>query len=151
MKTHWDKAIRCFHHAMNSDYNICEFELGKWVYCMHVVQVHPWFVKYSSVTSYVTGTINIWFHNWIDWDHHIWYWTYNILYQIWWSQSIVESKLDLTRFFPCALCWFALYYSCHIRIICIKYDHNYTVCVLPNLKSITSDKIRIYFLTCFHP
>ena len=25
---------------------------------------------------------------------------YNILYQIWWSQSIVESKIDLTRFFP---------------------------------------------------
>ena len=28
---------------------------------------------------------------------------YNILYQIWWSQSIVESKIDLTRFFPVAV------------------------------------------------
>ena len=41
------------------------------------------------------------FDSTIDWDHHIWYWTFNILYQIWWSQSIVESKIDMTRFFPC--------------------------------------------------
>ena len=41
----------------------------------------------------------------IDWDHHIWYWTYNILCQIRWSQSIVELKIDLTRFFP-SLCWY---------------------------------------------
>ena len=41
------------------------------------------------------------FYSTIDWDHHIWYSMLYVQYQIWWSQSIVDSKVDLKRFFPC--------------------------------------------------
>ena len=42
------------------------------------------------------------FDSTIDWDHHIWYSMLYVQYQIWWSQSIEESKIDLTCFFSCA-------------------------------------------------
>ena len=48
-------------------------------------------------------TRQIIFDSTIDWDHHICYCTYNILYQIWCSQPIVKSNINLTRFFPCGI------------------------------------------------